>query len=185
MDAMTLLSTRHSVSKLAEPGPDRAALERMIGAALRAPDHGHIRPWRFLVIAGAARQKLGDLFLRALLQRKPDATAEEQEKTRQAPLRAPLMVAVIARLREHPKVPQVEQLLSAGCAAHAIVLAAHALGFGAIWRTGENSYDATVKAGLGLAQGEEIVGYIYLGTPASPLKLPAALAVEDYVSEWR
>ena len=184
MDAMTLLSTRHSVAKLSEPAPDRAALERMLAAALRAPDHGHIRPWRFLVIQGPARERLGELFVRALLQRKPDASEEEQNKARQAPLRAPLLVTVIARLRPHPKVPEVEQLLSAGCAAHSIVLAAHALGFGAIWRTGDTSYDITVKSGLGLVEGEEIVGYIYLGTPASPPKLPAALPLADYVSDW-
>lgn len=184
MDALTLLNQRNSAPKLVEPAPDHSALEQIFTAALRAPDHGRLRPWRFLVIEGNDRRQLGNLFAQALRVRKPDANPEEIEKSRVAPLRAPLIVTVIARLQEN-KVPKVEQLLSAGSAAHSILLAAQALGFGAIWRTGDNSYDATVKAGLGLTGGEEIVGYIYLGTPAGTPKPLPELNVADYVSAWR
>lgn len=184
MEALTLLNRRNSAPKLVEPAPGPEALEKIFQAALRAPDHGRLHPWRFLLIEGEDRNRLGDLFAQALRQRKPDATEEEIKKNRESPLRAPLVVPVIARLQDNPKVPKVEQLLSAGCAAHGILLAAQALGFGAIWRTGDNSYDANVKAGLGLQDGEEIVGYVYLGTPTGPAKPLPELRVGDYVSHW-
>jgi nitroreductase len=184
MDALTLLHQRNSAPKLTDPAPDAAALEQILRAALRAPDHGHLHPWRFIAIDGEARQHLGELFAQALLQRKPEATEEEIKKNRLAPLRAPLILVVVARLQDHAKVPRVEQLLSAGCAGHSILLAANALGYGAIWRTGDNSYDANVKAGLGLTEGEEMVGYIYLGTIAGNSKPLPELRTADFLSRW-
>jgi len=184
MDALTLLQERNSVPKLIEPGPDANALEQILRAALRAPDHGRLQPWRFIAIAGPGRERLGALFAQALRQRKPDASTEEIKKNESAPLRAPLVIAVIARLRDHHKVPRVEQLLSAGCAAHGILLAAQALGFGAIWRTGDNSYDPAVKAGLGLDAGEEIVGYVYVGSINGSPKPLSETPVAEFLSHW-
>lgn len=184
MDALTLLTQRNSEPKLTLPAPDRETLHRIIEAALRAPDHGRLRPWRFLTIEGKARYRLGELFVEALKLRKPDAADEELKKNAEAPLRAPLIVAVIARQTDNVKVPVVEQLLSAGCAAHGILLAAQALGFGAIWRTGDNSYDAHVQAGLGLNADETLIAYIYIGTPIGVPKPLAPLAVEDFVQAW-
>lgn len=184
MDAMTLLNHRNSEPKLTKPGPDREALYQILAAASRAPDHGRLYPWRFLLIEGKARYRLGELFGSALRARKADATPEEIKKNEEAPLRAPIVVAVIARLQEHPKVPKIEQLLSAGCAAHGILLAAQALGFGAIWRTGDNCYDANVDKGLGLGDDEKMVGYIYLGNPIGVPKPVPEIRVEDFVTQW-
>jgi nitroreductase len=184
MDALTLLNNRNSEPKLSGPAPDHDTLYKILGAALRAPDHGRLRPWRFILISGKARYRLGELFADALRARQADASDEQIKKALEAPLRAPIVIAVIAKLQEHPKVPQVEQLLSAGCAAHGILLAAQAVGFGAIWRTGDNCYDPFVKAGLNLNEGEEIVGYIYLGTAVGVPKPVAAMRVEDFVSHW-
>ena len=184
MDAMTLLNQRNSEPKLSKPGPDREAIRQILAAAARAPDHGRLRPWRFLLIEGKARYRLGELFASALRARKPEATAEEIKKNEEAPLRAPVVIAVIAHLQEHPKVPKVEQLLSAGCAAHGILLAAQALGFGAIWRTGDNCYDDKVKAGLKLEAGEEIVGYIYLGSPLGIPKPLPEIRVDEFLRPW-
>ena len=184
MDAITLLNHRNSEPRLTKPGPDRDALLQILGAAARAPDHGRLRPWRFLLIEGKARYRLGELFVSALQARKPDATPEEIKKTEEAPLRAPIVIAVIARLQDHAKVPKIEQLLSAGCAAHGILLAAQALGFGAIWRTGENCYDDNVKTGLGLSDNEEMVGYIYVGSPLGVPKPVPEIRVEDLLQVW-
>lgn len=184
MDAMTLLNNRNSEPKLSKPGPDRDALEQILAAASRAPDHGRLRPWRFLIIEGKARYRLGELFAAALRSRRPDASPEEIKKNEEAPLRAPLIVAVIARLQDHPKVPKNEQLLSAGCAAHGILLAAQALGFGAIWRTGDNSYDPNVKAGLGLSESEEIIGYMYMGSPLGVPKPLPEINVDEFLQVW-
>ncbi len=184
MDAMTLLNHRNSEPKLSKPGPDREALLQILGAAARAPDHGRLRPWRFLLIEGKARYRLGELFVSALRARKPDATPEEIKKNEEAPQRAPIVITVIARLDHNPKVPQIEQMLSAGCAAHGILLAAQALGFGAIWRTGDNCYDPHVKAGLGLSENEEIIGYIYVGSPLGAPKPLPDIRVEDLLQTW-
>ena len=184
MDALTLLNNRNSEPKLSEPAPDNETLQRILGAALRAPDHGRLHPWRFLLIVGKSRYRLGELFGEALRARDPSASPEQIKKNQEAPLRAPIVITVIARLQDHPKVPKVEQLLSAGCAAHGILLAAQALGFGAIWRTGDNCYDPRVKEGLGLGESEEIVGYIYLGSAVGVPKTAEAVRIEDFVSSW-
>ncbi|HSB95714.1 MAG TPA: nitroreductase family protein [Spongiibacteraceae bacterium] len=184
MDALTLLNNRNSEPKLSGPAPDHDTLYKILGAALHAPDHGRLRPWRFMIISGKARYRLGDLFAEALRARQADASEEQIKKAQEAPLRAPIIVTVIAKLQEHTKVPKIEQLLSAGCAAHGILLATQAVGFGAIWRTGDNCYDPLVKTGLNLHDGEEIVGYIYLGTAVGVPKPVADMRVEDFVSQW-
>ena len=95
------------------------------------------------------------------------------------------MVVVIARLQDHYKVPRSEQLITAGCAAHGVLLAAYALGVGAVWRTGELSYSPHVAKGLGLAADEEVVAFLYLGTPLNPPREAAKPEVVDFVSEWQ
>jgi nitroreductase len=156
----------------------------MVSYALRVPDHGRLHPWRFLIIDGDSRQRLGDLFANGLRRRKPDASAEEVDKAREAPQRAPTIITVIATIKEHPKVPAAEQTLSAGCAAHALLLAAQAMGFGAIWRTGDNSYDPFIHQGLGLMSNEHIVGYVYVGTPLAQAKPLPALDPLDFIQRW-
>lgn len=184
MDALTLLTSRTSAARLTEPAPSGEALQNIFAAAARTPDHARLQPWRLLVIRDAGRMQLGGLFEAALLERDHDATEEQRAKARNAPLRAPLVVAVVMRLREHPKVPAIEQWLSTACAAHAILLAAQAQGFGGIWRTGEPSYDPHVIRGLGLAAHEALAGFIYLGTPMIPPPVAARALPADFVTDW-
>lgn len=185
MDTLDLLLNRVSVTRLFEPAPDEAQLDLLFRAALRAPDHGQLRPWRFLVIQGAAREQLGELFVEALRLSEPDCSGEAVQKARKMPLRAPMLVVVIARLQPHPKVPESEQVLAAACAAHGLLLAAHAQGLGAVWRTGAFAYDEHVAQGLELATDERLLGFIYLGTPEGRLRTPPALEPADFVSRWR
>ena len=124
MDALDALLNRVSVPRLVEPAPNAAQRELLFRAALRAPDHGQLRPWRFLTIEGAARERMGELFAEALQVADAQAPAEALSKARGMPLRAPLLVVVIARVQEHPKVPASEQVIAAGCAAHGMLLAA-------------------------------------------------------------
>lgn len=184
MDALTLLTQRNSATRLSDPGPEPETLATMIRCALRAPDHAALRPTRFLIIEGESRQRLGQVFADALRRRKPNASDDEIQKNRVAPLRAPLLVVVIAQIRANPKVPVIEQQLAAGCAAHGLLLAAQALGFGAIWRTGDNAYDPAVRSALGLAEHEEISGFVYIGTPAAPAKPLATLNPADFTQTW-
>ena len=165
MDAITALTTRASAFKIIEPGPRAEDLETILSAAIRAPDHGRLRPWRFLTIEGAARDKLGRAMAEMQAQDKPDTPPDMLARTAAKPLRAPLIVAVIATVQtDHPKVPEIEQILSAGSAAQNIMLAAHALGYGCAWKTGGICYDSRMKATLGIAPSDHIIGFMYLGT---------------------
>lgn len=184
MDALKALQGRQSAARLIDPAPDEAALAELFAAALRAPDHAGLRPWRFLLVRGTARQQLGELFVRARQRRDPAASAAQIEKLRQAPLRAPLIMVAYSHLQPHPKVPEIEQLLSTAAAVQNLLLAAHALGFGAIWRTGEMAHDPEVRAGLGLQQSDRIVGFIYLGTAATPPKPLQPIDHATHFAEW-
>jgi nitroreductase len=184
MDALDLLLNRVSVPRLFDPAPDAAQRDVLFRAALRAPDHGQLRPWRFLTVEGDARQSLGELFVEALQAKDANTPPATLDKARNNPLRAPLVVVAIARLTEHFKVPQAEQTIAAACAAHGIVLAAHAQGLGAVWRTGELSYDAHVEAGLGLGANERIIGFIYLGSVQGERRTPPVLDPADFVAAW-
>ena len=188
MNALDAVLTRQSVAPafLREPPPDDAALKRMLAAGASAPDHGRLRPWRFIVIRGAARARLGEVFAQALLKRQPDAPAAALEQERARPLRAPLLIAVAAKLDpQHPKIPEIEQILSTGAAVQNILLAAHAQGFGAKWLTGANAYDEHVKAALGLSPDDRLVGFVHMGTiEGSPPAVPHADAGEHIV-EWQ
>lgn len=161
---LQFLHQRNSAPVLTEPAPSAEQLDQIVRVALRAPDHAWLTPWRLLAIGGERRLALGELLERALVEREPGADQAARDKARNAPLRAPLVIVVVVTLREHPKVPAVEQRLSAGCVAQGILLGAEALGYAGIWRTGAPAFDPVVMDGLGLARDEEIIGFIYLGT---------------------
>ena len=185
MDALTALHTRNSAPSLAEPAPDAAAREAIFRAALRAPDHARLRPWRFHVVEGDARQQLGERLVAVARQANPELGEQDEIKLRNGPMRAPLVVIVAARVQESPKVPEIEQLLSAGCAAHGLLLAAHALGYAGIWRTGPVTYLPGLNAALGLPEAERVVGFLYLGTALGTPKPLPELDLDDFVSTWR
>ncbi len=183
-DILQFLQQRNSAPKLTEPAPDAMTREQIFRAALRAPDHAWLRPWRFITVEGERRDEFGRVLEQCLLQREPGSDEAARAKAREAPLRAPLLVVIVARLKEHPKVPAVEQRLSAGCAAHAILLAAEASGFAGIWRTGAPAFDRNVMNALGLGDNEEIVGFLYLGTRLGRAKPLPQLDTGDFVSSW-
>ncbi|MDF2394431.1 nitroreductase [Pseudomonas sp. 3MA1] len=184
MEALDALLNRVSVPRLVEPAPSAAQREALFAAALRAPDHGQLRPWRFLTVEGQAREQLGELLVEAVQLQGGEVTQAALDKARAMPLRAPLVVVVVARLQEHFKVPKSEQLLAAGCAAHGILLAAYAQGIGAVWRTGELSYSPHVAKGLGLTEGEEIIAFLYLGTPLNEPRVAPTVDTSEFVSAW-
>jgi nitroreductase len=174
MQAIDALLTRRSARALTEPAPDAGALELIFASAARAPDHGRLRPWRFIVVRGAARQRFGGLLADYLQRTHPQTGEESLQRERAKALRAPLIVVVAARCNAQVKVPVHEQLLATAAAAHAIMLAANALGFGAMWKTGAAAYDPAVRAGLGLLSDDAIVGFIYLGTASDGAQAPPA-----------
>jgi nitroreductase len=183
-DFLQFLQRRNSSPRLTEPAPSLADMQAIFQAALRAPDHAWLRPWRFITIAGERRQDFGEVLERCLRQRNPAADGVALGKARNAPMRAPLLVVVVANLSPHPKVPAIEQRLSAACAAHTILLGAEALGYAGIWRTGDAAFDPAVRAALGLAGEEEIIGFVYLGTRDGSAKTIPALDTAEFVSSW-
>ncbi|MBU2704462.1 nitroreductase [Zooshikella marina] len=185
MDTLTALHTRVSFPRLSEPAPNEDQLEAIFQAALRAPDHAMLRPWRFLTIAGEQRSQLGQLLVAAAKQANPQITDAEQNKLLQAPLRAPLLVAVICSPKFHAKVPELEQLLSTAAAVQNMLLAAYALGVGAMWRTGLISYHEHVQQGLGLSNTEKLLGFIYMGQPIGQPKSIMPLDTKDYFQPWQ
>src|SRR5579862_9674164 len=184
MDAMEALTSRVSGSKLVEPAPDELELHSLLTAAARAPDHGRLRPWRFIVLRGDALERFGDLMAKTYLQRNPSATPAQLEKERGKPLRAPLILVVAAKVDEQSHIPAIEQILSAGAAAENVMVGAYALGYGCAWKTGDAAYDDEVKAAFGLSPADAIVGFMYLGSFANPPPPAPAVDIDDYMSEW-
>lgn len=180
MDALTALQTRTAAPRLVEPAPDADQLQQVLTAGLRAPDHGMLRPWRFLVVSGEGRQRLGRLFVDTL----QPATPEEAEKLLNSVQRAPLVIVAIAAIKDHPKVPPIEQIASTAAAVQNMSVALHALGFASIWRTGPVAHDPRMKAALGMQPGDVIVGYLYAGTPTVHERPAPEHRVADFVEYW-
>ncbi len=184
MDALTALHTRNSVNLLCEPGPSREQLENIVKAGLRACDHKSLTPWKFLLIEGTAREKFGKLMAKAKEKAdkrplSPDLMAKLQNK----PMRAPTILVVVAAIVENDKVPEIEQVLSAGAAAQMMMVAAHAQGVGAIWRSGSMMFSSEMRQGLGLAQTDQIVGFVYLGSPKICKLLPS-YNTDNFLENW-
>jgi nitroreductase len=161
-----VLDARRSVPpmQLCEPGPDHSQLLRMLRSATRVPDHGKRVPWRFLRIAGPAREALGGYLAARSRDLNPDASDAVVEKDRQRFLHAPVIVAVIAAQGPDAKIPASERLLSAGCVCFALLHAAQAFGFGACWLTGWAAYDPEIRRALGIGDDEAVAGFIHIGT---------------------
>ncbi|MGD9991401.1 nitroreductase family protein [Pseudonocardia sp.] len=178
---LTGLRERRSSAGLAEPAPTPEELRAMMTAAMSAPDHGRLTPYRFVVVDTAARAALGETLAEAHAERAPEATAAELDRMRAKAYRAPAIVVVVAAPQPHPTIPAWEQRATAACVAHGVVLAADELGYGAIWRTGWFGEAPKVRAHLGLADHEDITGWIYLGTPTTR---PAPRPVVEPAITW-
>src|SRR5215475_12001433 len=167
-DAIELLSTRTSCKAVAltTPGPSAGEIEKLLTIACRVPDHGKLTPWRFIVFEGEARLAAGAVIATAFRKKYPDAKPEQVEFECKRLAHAPLVIAVVSRAAPHVKIPEWEQVLSAGAAAMNLVLAAHALGYGASWITEWYAYDRSVLDVLGLAPNERIAGFVHIGRPA-------------------
>src|SRR5579862_534408 len=185
-DALDLLRTRRSVRPvdLGGPAPTVAEIETLLTIASRVPDHGKLVPWRFIVFDGDARLAAGEAIAKAFRAKYPDATPEQVDYERKRLARAPLVVAVVSRAAPHVKIPEWEQVLSAGAAAMSLVFAAHALGFAANWITEWYAYDRTVLDALGLAPHEKIAGFIHIGRQAMAPEVRPRPPLSDIVTRF-
>jgi nitroreductase len=160
------LLSRRSVPPrwLGEPGPSAQEIEAVLTAAARVPDHGKLAPWRFILIEGEARQRLGEVLVKAFQADNPGADAQILAAERERFSKAPLVIAVVSRTVPHAKIPEWEQVLSAGAVCMNLLHAATALGYGASWLSGWAAFDRRVLDALGLAPDERIAGYVHIGT---------------------
>lgn len=170
-DPLSLLRTRRSAStkSLGEPGPTPEQLDQILEVAVRVPDHGKLAPWRFILFEGDARVRMGEIMAERWPVARPDASADWIPVMRRLFLRAPSVLCVVSRAAPHEKIPEWEQVLSAGAVCQNILIAATALGLGCQWITEWCAYDPEIARAMGLGPQEKVAGFIYLGTPGEPV----------------
>lgn len=187
MDALAAIRTRRSIGRVRPEAPPREIIEQLLDAATRAPNHRLTEPWRFFVLAGAAREALGEVLGRIEAATSGPAIKDVEARVARArskPLRAPVIVAAAVVPTRGPKVVEIEEIAAGAAAVQNLLLAAHALGLAAIWRTGDPCYDPAVKAHFGLPEHAHLLGFIYVGYPDGPQpRVPRKPASE--LTEWR
>ena len=186
-DLIEFLSTRRSnLAKVMEgPGPDAATRDQILEIGARVPDHRKLAPWRFIVFEGNARADFGQHIASAFMASNPSAPADRAVFEGARLNRAPLVIAVVSAPVECPRgTPKWEQVLSSGAVCFNLCLAAQAHGFGAQWLTEWYAYDAAVNTALGLQKGEQVSGYIYIGTPTQNALPRARPSLIDVTQIW-
>jgi len=180
--AIDFLASRYSCGKLTTPAPSDSQIQQMLSVAMRAPDHGCLKPAHFVVIKDQGLEKLSDLFVNVAQQDGGDEATLLRSKN--MPFRAPLIIAVMARVKEHPKVPRIEQVQTAGCATFSLQQMAVAMGYNGIWRSGSIVSNPLVKAAFELSEDDELVGFLYLGTEEGTGLCRKPPVLEKNVSYW-
>ncbi|MEO5806755.1 nitroreductase [Devosia sp.] len=181
------LLTRRSVGLafLQEPGPDAGQLKTLLTIATRVPDHGKLAPWRLVVIDGDARAAAGEKLAQIAKAKNPAIEEAALNNERRQFLPAPLTIGVLSTAQEHVKIPQFEQLISAGNVALNLVHGAYALGFAAQWVTRWFAYDETAAAMLGARPGERFVGFVHIGTPTAVIEDRPRPDLDAVVTRWQ
>lgn len=167
-DTIALLKRRRSAPPgiMSGPAPSQEELSTILTVASRVPDHGKLAPWRFILLEGQARERAGRIALGIRLCDRPDLDEDGRAEEMRRFARAPLVVCVVSRAGPHVKIPEWEQVLSAGAVCMNMIVAARALGFAATWLTGWPAYDARFRAAIGLAEPERVAGFIHIGKAA-------------------
>ena len=164
------------------PGPSEAQIKQIFACGLRAPDHGRLRPWKYHVVQGLAREKLGEVFAEVAME-SGDCSHAKIDKCRNMPLRSPLMIVAVCEPQANNKVPELEQLLSVGAGVQNMQIAISSLGFGSVWRTGEMAEAKQVKEAFNVSDKGHIVAFLYVGTPEKEPNKPE-LNADQYVKTW-
>jgi len=179
MDVFEAIHARHMQTNVKKDAVPRALIEKLLSAAVQAPNHYKVRPWRFVVLTGDGLKKLGDVFAASFAERHPDSPAEALEKTRALPFRAPLVIAVGVDKPSEPKVSEIENIVAVSAACQNLLLAAQAEGLAVKWRTGEWADDVKVKEFLGFAPDQHLIAFLYVGYPDSVTEHQPRPSFED------
>ncbi len=181
MDVFEAIHNRHSIKKVKQDAVPREMIEKLLDAAVQAPNHYKVRPWRFVVLTGEARHRLGDVMSASLRDRHPEYPREAFDKAHATPFQAPVVIAVGVEKPSEAKISQIENISAVAAAIENLLLAAHALGLGAKWRTGEWTDDVKVKEFLGFEADQHVLGFIYVGYPELAAEYPRRPSYEDRV----
>jgi len=184
LETLKAIQNRNSVAHLTEPAPTIDEMEQVYRGALRAPDHVWLRPWKFIEIRGDSRKRLADSFIKASISSGEEMTEELEEKLKKAPFRAPMVIVLVADIKEHPKVPKIEQIISLGASAQNILLGLYDIGYSAIWRTGKMAFNQHITDALGFPANYEVIGYLYVGTPSGNVKALPELDLNNHLTRW-
>ncbi|MFT6732980.1 MAG: nitroreductase [Polaribacter sp.] len=184
MPILEKLFSRKSHNKLIAPAPSKTQVEQMMKLALRAPDHALLKPWRYQIYTGDSLNQLGEHFVKASQLENQNLTLEKLEKIKSKPLRAPMLIVASLVVKKHPKVPEIEQFLSAGASVQNLLMSAHLMNIGAIWRTGSLCFNRHLMNLLDFKENQSLVGFIYLGQEEGDKKLPKFAEQNEYVS-WK
>jgi nitroreductase len=179
MDALEAILTRHSVAKVKPDPVSHEIIERLLHAAVQAPNHYHVRPWRFVVMTGKSRNTLGEVLAQALKKQNPELPDSGMEIERAKPLRAPVLIAVGVDKPNDPRVLEIENICAVAAAVENLLLAAHAEGLGAMWRTGSAARDPEVKKFLGFSPDQELISFVYIGYPDPTAAITERPSYED------
>lgn len=169
MEVLEAIHQRHMDANVKQDAVPRVLIEKLLSAAVQAPNHYKVRPWRFVVLSGNGLRQLGDAMAASSAERQPDLPFEALEKIRVLPFRAPLVIAVGVDTPSEAKVSQIENIVAAAAACQNLLLAAHAEGLAVKWRTGEWALDAKVKEFLGFSADQHLIAFLYIGYPANPV----------------
>ena len=184
MKTLEAIQTRNSVPLLTDPAPTSEEMSEVYKGALRAPDHARLRPWKFIEVRGDSRDKLAKIFIDTATALNSDLSENEISKLEKAPHRAPMVIILAANIKEHPKVPEIEQIISLGAAAQNILLGIHEIGYSAVWRTGNMAFNPEITKFLGLEENFKIIGYLYVGTSTGKEKPIPELEIKDFLEVW-
>lgn len=181
MDVFEAINTRHSISKVQPEPISFEIIETLLYAAVQAPNHFRVRPWRFVVLRGESRVRLGEVMAESLRSRSPESSESALAVELSRPLRAPVIIAVAVDQPVEPKISEIENICAAAAAVENLLLAAHALGIGGMWRTGPAASDPNVKSFLGFSPQQHLIAFIYLGYPVEQPEQPPRPSFTDRV----
>ena len=190
MHVFDLIKRRRSVGKMNGERPTREEIELLLEAATHAPNHHNAQPWKFIVLAGNAREELGTVMATSLAKRLEETSSEKAQailnKERNKPLRSPVVIVVVAESPKQPKVKEIENIEAASAAVQNMLLTAEEMGLACMWRTGDAAYDPHVKQWFGLESGDQIVAFLYVGYPAIPRveRIPISFKEKTTWSGW-